>query len=598
METVFEDWKKALSDLRSSVEKDLKEVRQHKMEVQKMREQMESEFSVGRVIRDDHRLIISAPEIIIGNVDAAGELKSDSLCTIVLKGNSVKLHGVGSGGEISCNASSIIQKAVNPGNDGMEEVVEPVSRIISQAKSVVVQANQEEDVFTSLPDMTTGGVTIHADTSLLLNASIESETRKIRLENTISGLEKSKSQVQSQADSIKKLFESMLKDMQELIEKHDSLLQNEIEARANLGDVFELNDKRRTLTSSLYDAFCEYSRSLSELAEFTRQISILKKQKDEVPDSTKYKEETTGATVRIEGEVINIISKDGEGNLRNNPESGITVEGQSIAIVSLDEEGALDKDGNIQIKAMNVALSTNDSKNIDFDDNGDYTKGDFESAGEILIQSKNISLESVDYEVKDKKITEKSLSKEGKLSMRFENIELSTNDTEGKAAGAMSVNSKNITLKSMDLDKDSRKDKAITPGSSMLLLSEKMFVGSKDKDTESKLVQTSAETIGTFAKTTYEVQQGEKKAVLQMDGGKMELSGDSTGIYGKTTINAATEIKGELKAPKASIDSVEAKSSFKSPNISDGMAAGGGGGGGSLSAKLTKEDAQKEESKK
>ena len=36
-------------------------------------------------------------------------------------------------------------------------------------------------------------------------------------------------------------------------------------------------------------------------------------------------------------------------------------------------------------------------------------------------------------------------------------------------------------------------------------------------------------------------------------------------------------------------DNVEAKSAFKSPNISDGMAAGGGGGG-SISAKLTAEE--------
>jgi hypothetical protein len=41
-------------------------------------------------------------------------------------------------------------------------------------------------------------------------------------------------------------------------------------------------------------------------------------------------------------------------------------------------------------------------------------------------------------------------------------------------------------------------------------------------------------------------------------------------------------------------DSIEAKSAFKSPNISDGMAAGAGGGGGSLSAKLQSEDAPEE----
>ena len=63
--------------------------------------------------------------------------------------------------------------------------------------------------------------------------------------------------------------------------------------------------------------------------------------------------------------------------------------------------------------------------------------------------------------------------------------------------------------------------------------------------------------------------------------------------YG-TTINAKAEVKGDLKAPKAVIDNLEAKSSLKSPNISDGMAMPGGGAGGSLSAKLKSEDAPKE----
>jgi hypothetical protein len=72
------------------------------------------------------------------------------------------------------------------------------------------------------------------------------------------------------------------------------------------------------------------------------------------------------------------------------------------------------------------------------------------------------------------------------------------------------------------------------------------------------------------------------------------VGGSKTQVYGDTTINAKTEIKGELKGPKATIDHVEAKSSFKSKNISDGIAIGAGGGGGSLSAKLKTEDAPKE----
>jgi hypothetical protein len=72
------------------------------------------------------------------------------------------------------------------------------------------------------------------------------------------------------------------------------------------------------------------------------------------------------------------------------------------------------------------------------------------------------------------------------------------------------------------------------------------------------------------------------------------VGGSDTQIYGATTINDKTEVKGELKAPKVSGESIEAKSAFKSPNISDGMGAGAGGGGGSLSAKLKAEDAPKE----
>jgi hypothetical protein len=113
---------------------------------------------------------------------------------------------------------------------------------------------------------------------------------------------------------------------------------------------------------------------------------------------------------------------------------------------------------------------------------------------------------------------------------------------------------------------------------------------------KSKKVQVASEEIGAFADNTFEAQQGEAKAVVQLDGGKTSLGGDKTQIYGDTTIEAKTEIKDELKAPKATIDHVEAKSSFKSPNIKDGASAGGGGGGGSLSAKLTLEDAPADDS--
>jgi hypothetical protein len=91
-----------------------------------------------------------------------------------------------------------------------------------------------------------------------------------------------------------------------------------------------------------------------------------------------------------------------------------------------------------------------------------------------------------------------------------------------------------------------------------------------------------------------EIQQGDGKAVVQLDGGNASVGGSKTQLFGATTINGKTEVKDELKAPQATIDNLEAKTSFKSQNISDGIAVPGAAAGGSLSAKLKTEDAPKD----
>jgi hypothetical protein len=146
----------------------------------------------------------------------------------------------------------------------------------------------------------------------------------------------------------------------------------------------------------------------------------------------------------------------------------------------------------------------------------------------------------------------------------------------------------------MDVEKEKRTDDKLAAGSTMVLVSEKMYVGAKSKDVKSKKLQAVSEEVGLFADKTLETQQGDGKATLQLADGKAALGGSETQVYGKTTINAATEVKAELKAPKATIDNVEAKSSFKSPNISDGIAVPGAPSSAKLSAKLKTEDAPKE----
>lgn len=598
MSQIFDDWKDALSKFKSSIEKDITELRKQKAEICQIRDHINSELSTGKIFRDDDRIIISAPEIIIGNIDNTGELLPYGESKVIVKGRSVNIDGVSESGNINLRAPIINQKAINPGSDGVEEVVESISMITSQAKAIMLQANKEDDVFISPNAGENGGIFIHADSNVVVEANIQAENKIETISNFIQDLEDEKSEWKNNVDNSKSSFESLIKDLEKILDSQKNLFNDEDSTRTNIQDVFDANDQINSLMPSLYSLFCEYSYSVSHLAEVTRKIKKLKEKKEKVVKGDQYKEQTTGAGILISAESIDLESRDGEGNLRDNPGAGISLLANAVSIESADDEGKLNKEGKINISAQNIDINSVDKENLKADENGTLTEGKFEPKGSVNIRSKEINLESIEYEISDNKFKEKSLVKESKLTVAVENIEFSTVDTEGKATGGISMNSKQLSLKSMDMDKENNTDKTLAQGSSMLLLSEKMFLGSKDKETESKLVQTSAETVGTFAKTTYEVQQGEKKGILQMDSGKVEISADKLGLYGEAIVNSKTSFKAEIDAPKAVIDSVQAKSQFKSPNISDGMAAGGGGGGGSLSVKLTKEDSPKETEKK
>ena len=246
------------------------------------------------------------------------------------------------------------------------------------------------------------------------------------------------------------------------------------------------------------------------------------------------------------------------------------------------------------MSAKTVEVSTANPKGIERDEKGKLTKGEYQGDGDVIIRSKTVTVESLDYEVKDGKLTTKALTKDSKLGIRTEKTIVIAADAEGKATGSINLNAKAVSVKSMDVDKEKLTDSKLAAGSTMTLVSEKMYVGAKSKDVKSKKVQTVSEEIGAFADKTLEMQQGDGKAAVQLDGGNAAMGGSKTQVYGETTINGKTEVKDELKAPKVVGDSIEAKSAFKSKNISDGMSVGGGGGGGSLSTKLKSEDAPKE----
>ena len=144
----FANWQAALEDFQKNIEKDLEEIRRCKREVRRMKIDLIDQIERGRYVRDEERLIISAPEIIIGNVDKSGVL-CGNYSRVIIRGNEVDLEGVGldatSPGSIVSRASSIRQVAVDPGIDGAEQVVKGTSEIISQARNVVLRGEKAAD---------------------------------------------------------------------------------------------------------------------------------------------------------------------------------------------------------------------------------------------------------------------------------------------------------------------------------------------------------------------------------------------------------------------------------------------------------------------
>ena len=123
MDYIFKDWEKRMSAFESSVEKDLAEIRKCKADMQDMRRRMHEEMTGSYYVRDMNRIILSAPEIILGNVDTDGVLYEGAASKVIVRGTEVDLQATGNGGRVETRASSIRQIAEDPGTDGLEHVV-------------------------------------------------------------------------------------------------------------------------------------------------------------------------------------------------------------------------------------------------------------------------------------------------------------------------------------------------------------------------------------------------------------------------------------------------------------------------------------------
>jgi len=589
---IFKEWLKAMEKLQNSLEKDVEEVRLHKTEVQQMKSDIFNSITSGQYIRDDSKIVISAPEIIIGNVDKSGDLwAGGGFSKVTIRANDIAVEGSGAGGvggSITNRASTISNIAVDPGMDGCENVVGTNSSIVNQARSIVLQSNDETKCFSQAVPVPGSGIYIHADKGITVDSSASCEQHTKEIESWQKKLKDRQKDLKEKVSNGKHLVSSTISSIEDTLDSAEGNNEDLYKCAANWTKLNDIQNEYEELTASLYTVMTSYLHDMAELAEVNREISAMEETKKALSSKkSNFLKDATGSRLSLNSESIVLSTMDGDNNIRESDAAGVFVSSKRLAFDSMDKAGSLIKDSTVSILTGDVYMSTANPKPRD-------KNCDFPAAGEVRIVSKNVSVEAVDYELKDDKVKEKALTKDGSFSVRAERISVNATDTEGKSTGSVDINAKAIGVKSMDVDKESREEKQLAAGSTMVLVSEKMFAGALEKDkNKSKQVQISSEKIGVIAKTTAEIQQ--EKATVQLDGGNLSVSGSKTAVFGETTVNGKTEFKGEVKAPKLTADNLEAKSSFKTTNISDGIAVPAAPSSASLSQKIKEEAAPKPE---
>ena len=655
MDTAFSDWKSILQDFKDSVEKDLDEIRTQKAEIQQIKHEIFTRLAQGQYIHDDHRIVLSAPEIIIGNVDSTGMLWSESGSTITIRGNAVNLEGSGVAGYVKSRATNIAQIAVDPGTDGLEDVVHPGSSVVSQARNIVIQSNDCDGCFSQSPVGIGCGVKIHADGQMEIDASKSVDVRGTSIANMISALNEEKSGLESDASDRIDEVETITDDLKDILEDMDDLTDSSLDVRSNIGDLLDLQKDYKEIIPKLLPAIEDCVRTISALAEVNRKITCLENEQTALNnEKDSFTDNTTDASLSLIGEQISLTSMDGDGNIRTNAEAAVNIQTGKLSINTTKADGTLIDDSYVSIHTGDVSISTVVPTYTEGAENpGD---GDYATGGSFRVSSKEVSFTAVDYNMADGEYTESNLTADGKFYVRMQDMDLQATDTEGnstgsfnlvadkmkmtaadkdgnqtgsidmkaldvflsskdkdgsatgamtltakdvsllsidkdyKALGQVVVNGKDVHVKAMELD-DKGLDSSLTSGGNMVLVADNMYIGRTKSDSQSSTLLVSSDKTAIFGKTTAEMQQGDAKAVVQLNGGNVALSGSKAEFYGDNTINGKSDFKADVTMKKATADNIEAKTSFKSKNISDGIAVPGAPSSAKLSAKLSEDDA-------
>lgn len=572
MDSKYKSWEDQLKALKNAFEKELAEVRAAKAAVFEEKSDKLQKVA-GKFIQDDKRIILSAPEIIIGNVNMGGVLNPDGNCNLIIRGNNVFLEGVGDSGQLAMRAPTISQIAEDPGIDGEEHVVCATSKIVNQATEITIESNAVPNGGAFLaPDTTqAGSVSIRADKDISIDAVKSKKTLAEKAKRVTDAWADAHGRQESVDQSNTKFseFETARKEIDDLLEKREKLKKPDPNAiRTDYRDIDELNIRIDELSLDLATKLYEYSKRVARLAEAERQAKYFKKLQEDLAgiSDDDFKKNKTETSVSINSEQINLSTADGDGNMRTNAEAGVNVNANSVRFEgAYTQQGELEETNKLSVNMRNISLTSESRKNPTYEDNK-LVKAEYPSVGSVVIRSKDILLESTDHELADKKYKEKGLTADGSINLRSKTINLSTVnssdvevDESGKTTkatytpeGDIRLLSKKVTVESVStkLDGGKTEETELTKDGLFSVRAENFAVSSTDK--EGKAAGTASINAKDIALRSLDVdpKTGEAKQVAA--GGKVEVVGEEAVTYS----SSKTIVFSEKSASLLSMDTV------------------------------------------
>ena len=556
-------WEERLNNFKQALDKELQDIQQCKAELAEIQKEVQESLSGIRYIREEGRLVLSAPEIVIGDVDPLGVL-GPRYSKVIIRGNEVKVEGTS---RILNRAPEIHSLAEHPGRDGQESTLPYHSEIVQVARNVLVNGVNDAEVINPNRDMVSKpGVAITSRGSIDVNASVSCEYETQQLDQAIQALKNQKSQTDKQIADIEKEVKAASMELDLLLKLPDVNVSDTL-VRVNYLDISELHEEYNQKVKRMCEKCMAYYSALATQADTNLRIAALEKQKETVKGrKANFEEQTTGSSIYLQSERIRLDTRDGDYHTRTNPEAGFFVNSSHISLTSYMDDWKTIEESYLYVGTQKATIST---QNYNYSD-PQKGEGEVVTEGEVNILSKTVRVQAVDADLKEFEPTEKALTPESQLTVRMEQTQVQATDTEGKATGLIDMNAKNLRLKSMDVDKESGEEKELSQGSQLQLLAESMFIGSTEDKQQTLLAQVAADRLKLFAKTENEWQLDEDKGLLRLKEGTATFSSKGLEFWGKTTFNDQAQFT-VVQVGDVKVDNIDVSKSSKTPHTSDGV---------------------------